>query len=53
MQGDQLPPTMRVPMSIAFPMDPSCGDESKVEQILYCNTGAPNPASASKALGSS
>src|SRR3954451_19700386 len=49
--GCQAPPSIGAARSSARPIEPTCGAESKVEQTLYCVTGAPSPASARKAGG--
>ena len=49
--GCQAPPRIGTARSSARPIEPTCGAESKVEQTLYCVTGAPSPASARKTGG--
>ncbi|MDT4857882.1 hypothetical protein FQZ97_923250 [compost metagenome] len=49
--GDQVPSTAATPKSMAAPMEPMSGLESKVEQTLYCRMGAPKALRLAKAVG--
>ena len=46
---DQVPGIRGTPRSMAQPIEPMSGDESKVLHTLYCSTGAPSRASAASA----